>query len=76
MNTNFIECTDALMKCLSEHDLKALQAIYTPRLAEAEREEKQHHMHGRHDGLVQRQRLLQEICNALEIEQARRNNHE
>ncbi len=73
MKTNFIECTDALMNCLSEHDLKALQAIYAPRLAEAKREKEQHHVDGKQDGLVQRLRLLQEICDALAVEQTRRN---
>ena len=72
MNETFIECTNALMSCLSEHDLTALQAIYAPRLAEAKREVKHHHVQGEHDGLVTHQRLLGDICEALVVEQARR----
>jgi len=60
------------MSCLSQHDLIALQTIYAPRLAAAEREKEQRHVDGKQDGLVQRPRLLQEICEALAVEQARR----
>jgi hypothetical protein len=71
MNKTFIECTDTIMSCLSEHDLTALQAIYALRLADAEQKMVQH-VKGKPDQLVTRLRLLREICDALTEEQARR----
>jgi hypothetical protein len=71
VNKTFIECTGAIMSCLSEHDLTALQAIYASRLAEAERERSQH-VRGKPDNLETRWRVLHDICDALAEEQARR----
>jgi hypothetical protein len=71
MNKTFIECTDALMSCLSEHDLTALQAIYKARLEEAEQKRSQH-VYRKPDNLETRPRLLHNICDALAEEQARR----
>lgn len=71
MNKVFIECTDAIMSCLSEHDLTALQAIYAARLEEAEQERLQH-VQGKHDNLETRWRVLQDICDTLKEEQTRR----
>ncbi len=70
-NKIFIECTDALMSCLSEHDLTALQALYASRLAEAERE-RPLHVRGKPDNLETRPRVFHAICDALAEEQARR----
>jgi len=72
LNKTFIECTDVIMSCLSEHDLAALQAIYTRRLADAEQKVSQHHTKGTPDSLTTRMRLFHDICEALAVEQARR----
>lgn len=71
MNRTFLESTDALFGCLSEHDLTALQAIYASRLAEAEKERAKHER-GKHDNLETSWRLLRDISDALAAEQAKR----
>jgi hypothetical protein len=72
MNDTFFHCTDELWRCLSEHDLVALRASYALRLAEARQTMDEPQGKGAHDTLVQTWRLLQDICDALAAEQARR----
>ena len=72
MDEIFITCTDALMACLSEHDLVALHAIYTARLTQAKTEMDSHHVKGEHDGLPSAWRTYHALCAAIEHEQKRR----
>jgi hypothetical protein len=72
MKKQYIACTNTLMNCLNDQDLKALRDMYELRLAKARQAEKQRRAQEQQESHGERQRLLQAACDALAIEQARR----
>lgn len=72
VNMTFVKCIDEIMYCLSDHDLQALQVIYSTRIKEATKYKEADQVPQQHATLATAEYFMIQLFGAITLEQRSR----